>query len=297
MNHLPFTLLAYFFNALAVLASKFLLSKSIPDPLIYIFYISLFSLLAVLALPFTKVPPLAVLNLASLSTVLWTMGAYFMYKALKIGNVSRVIPIIGTAIPLILLIFASETNAVSPTQTWAVWFLITGMVFLTITDWKLNLKPIEILFEFLSAGFFAVSYILLRLAYLQFDFFSVLVWSRLILIPFGILILIIPKLRRKIFTRKGSKINFFSKEGVVFLGGQSSGAISELLILFSISLANPALVNSLQGTQYIFLLIFAAILSKKYPEIFREKYSYLTLIPKVLGIGLIGVGLYVLSIS
>ncbi len=135
MSHLPFTILAYFFNALAVLANKFLLNKTIPDPLIYVFYISLVSFLAVLGLPFTKIPTFEVFLIASLSTVLWTAGAYFMFKALKIGQVSRVIPTIGTAVPLILLGFASGTHAISETQAWAVWILIGGMVFLTLTDW------------------------------------------------------------------------------------------------------------------------------------------------------------------
>lgn len=297
MNHLPFTLFAYFFNALSVLSSKFLLSHTIPDPLVYIFYISLVSLLAVLALPFTKVPGPEVLTMASLSTIMWTAGAYFMFKALKIGEISRVIPTIGTLIPLILLIFASETHAITASQTWAIWILITGMVFLTLPDWRLKLNAREIIFEFLSAVLFAVSYIILRSVYLNFDFFSVLVWSRLILLPLGIIIIAIPTLRSKIFTSKGPKINFFSASGLVFLGGQTSGAISELLIFFSISLANPALVNSLQGTQYVFLLIFAAVLSKKYPAIFQEKYTPLIMISKIAGITLIGTGLYLLAFT
>lgn len=297
MSHLPFTLLAYFFNSLAVLTNKFLLQKTIPDPLIYIFYISLVSFLAVLAIPFTHIPTFDTFILASLSTLLWTLGAYFMFKALKIGQVSRVIPIIGTLIPLILLVLASQNHAITKSQSLAVWFLIVGMVFLNLNTWHGKFSIREIIFEVLSALFFAVSYLILREAYLKLDFFSVLVWSRLILLPLGIIILIIPTLRHKIFTKSGPRINFFSKTGVIFIGGQLSGAISELLLLFSVSLANPALVNSLQGTQYVFLLIFALVLSRKYPSIFEEKYTFKTLLPKILGTGLIGLGLFFLTFS
>lgn len=297
MSHLPFTLLAYFLNALSVLTSKFLLSRVIPDPLVYIFYISLVSFLAVLAIPLTRIPNLEVFSLASFSTILWTLGAYFMFRALKIGDVARVIPVIGTLIPLILLIFALETHTINNLQTWAIWLLITGMVFLTLPDWRLKLSAGEIVFEVSSAILFAVSYIILRQAYLKFDFFSVIVWSRLIILPIAILILVIPNLRKKIFTSAGPKINFSSKEGLVFAGGQLSGGVSELLILFSISLANPALVNSLQGIQYVFLLIFAAVLSKKYPAIFGEKYTPLILVSKIIGIGLLGTGLYLLAFT
>lgn len=297
MSHLPFTLAAYFFNALSVLTSKFLLSKTIPNPLVYIFYISLISLLAIIALPFTKIPTLEVFITASLSTVLWTGGAYFLFKALKIGNISRVIPIIGTLIPLILLIFASETRAITNAQIWAIWLLITGMLFLTLPDWRFKLNVREIVFEVVSALLFALSYIILRQAYLQFDFFSVLIWSRLILIPLGVILLLIPVFRRQIFSAAGPKINFFSKSGLLFLGGQISGGLSEFLILFSISLANPALVNSLQGVQYVSLLLFGFILSRKYPAIFEEKYTPLILASKATGITLIGTGLYLLAFS
>lgn len=295
MNHLPFTLTAYFFNALAVLTNKFLLNKTIPDPLIYVFYISLVSVLAIFALPLTEIPTLEVFFTASSSTMLWTMGAYFMFKALKLGQVSRVIPVIGTLIPIILLIFAQSTKAISVTQTWAVLLLTFGMIFLTLTDWRGKLTKHEILFEILSAAFFAVSYLVLKQAYLKMDFFSVIVWSRLILLPLGIIILAIPHLRAKILTSHGPKINFLSKSGLVFLGGQISGTISEFLLLFSVSLANPALVNSLQGTQYIFLLVFALFLSKKYPDIFQEKLNLKILTSKFLGIILIGAGLYLLA--
>lgn len=302
MNHLPFTLTAYFFNALSVLTNKFLLNKTIPDPLIYIFYISLVSFLAVLAIPFTRIPTFEVFEAASLSTLLWTLGAYFMFKALKMGNVSRVIPIIGTLIPLILLGFASETNAISAVQAWAVLILVLGMILLTLNDLLQGiLNKREIVFEILSAAAFALSYIILRQAYLQLDFFSTIVWSRLILLPFCLVIIAIPTLRKKIITstlflssrRKPGSI----KTGLVFLGGQVSGVISEFLLLFSISLANPALVNSLQGTQYVFLLFFAIVLGKKYPQVFEEKYTLFIMLSKLAGIGLLGIGLYLLAFS
>lgn len=297
MSHLPFTLAAYFLNALAVLANKFLLSNSISDPLVYIFYISSISFLAVFAIPFTNMPTPETFTIASLSTVFWTTGAYFMYRSLKIGQVSRVIPIIGTLIPLTLLGIVAGTNVISMIQTVAVVILIFGMVFLTITDWDGALTKKELLFEVLSALTFALSYVALRQAYLELDFFSVLVWSRLILLPLGIFMLVMPALRRKIFTKKGPQINFFSMTGLIFLGGQLSGAASEFMLLFAISLANPALVNSLQGTQYIFLLIFAALLAKRYPGVFEEKYSGPALITKGLGVIFIGIGLYLLAFS
>src|SRR5260221_11764176 len=136
MSHIPFTITAYLLNSISVTVDKVLLTKHIPDPLVYIFYFSAFSLLAIFLLPFTHLPPLSVFGLASLSTLLWTTGAYFMFKALQQGQVSRVIPVIGTLIPLILLLYGVYRGNLDLNQIWAVLLLILGLVFLTVMDWK-----------------------------------------------------------------------------------------------------------------------------------------------------------------
>lgn len=298
MTHIPFTLLAYLLNATAVIIDKFLLVKNIPNPLTYIFYISLVSLLALPLTPFTKVPSVQVFLLASLSTLLWTSGAYFLYKALQVGLPSRVIPIIGTLIPLLLFVQAQTANTINQQQSVAVLILVLGIVFLTFPDWRgSKMSSNELIFEIVSAVLFALSYLVLKQAYLKEAFLTVLVWSRFILIPLAIFIVLIPKLRMGVLTSNGTRINFLSKAGLLFALGQTAGGFSELLLTFSISLATPALVNSLQGTQYIFLLIFTLILSKYYPTVFKERLTYFSVFSKLFGVFLVGIGLYLLTIS
>lgn len=287
MTHLPFTILAYFLNSVSVTVNKFLLQKSIPDPFLYTFYITLFSLIILIALPFTNVPSLYVYSLTSISTIFWTLGAYFMFKALKLGKLSRVIPVIGTLIPLILLFAASKTADIPPIQSLAVVILVLGLIVITFFDWEGKIGKNELIFEILSAFLFALSYLILREAYLLENFLTVLVWSRIVLIPLIILVLLIPLLRKRVIPEKASGIRIFTKSGLLLLLGQSSGGVSELLLLYSVSLANPALVNSLQGTQYIFILFFSFFL--------KEKYSAIQLLIKFFGIILIGIGLYLLA--
>lgn len=283
MSHLPFTLLAYFLNSISVTTNKIILNKSIPNPFVYIFYVSLFSLIIIPALPFVSPPSFNVFALASIATICWSVGAYFMFKALKIGLTSRVIPIIGTFTPLILLIYASQNASINLNQTWAIIFLILGLIFITILDWKGKLIKKELVFEIVSSIFFASSYLLLRQAYLGSNFMSVLIYSRVILLPF-ILFVLLTKLKNQVFSQNQADLK---KSGSIFLLGQAAGGASELLLQFSISLAAPALVNSLQGTQYIFLLIFGLFL--------KEKYTRASLFFKFIGIIFIGAGLYILA--
>lgn len=297
MNYLPVAILAYFLNAVAVTTDKFLLNKFIPDPLVYVFYFSVFSLVALFLIPFTHIPQADVFFIASSSTILWTLGAYFMFKALKMGQVSRVIPIIGALTSLILFFQASISASITINQTWAVGFLIFGLIFLILDNLKGKFHAKELVFEVLASFLFAISYILLREAYLKQDFLTVLVWSRIILLPLGIGLLIIPLTRRRIFNSGGLKINFRSKLGAFFLGGQFAGGSSQLLLTYAISLAVPALVNSLQGIQYIFLMVFSLVLANKFPSIFKEKSSLKMLVIKLIGIFFIAMGLFILNFS
>lgn len=298
MSHLPFTLLAYFLNAAAVTIDKFMLTKHVPNPLVYVFYFSIFSAIALLALPFTHIPTMEVFLIASASTILWTTGAYFMFKGLQVGRVARVVPIIGTLIPLLLLIESIINNSISQTQTIAVLILILGLVGLTVTDWRGSMTKKELIFELLSAVFFAVSYLVLRQAYLREEFFTVLIWSRFIIVPASIGILLIPKLKKQVFEtgENQTKFSLLSRAGLLFLTGQAAGGSSEILLTFSVSLASPALVNSLAGSSYAFLLVFSLILGRKYPAIFAEKYTPLVIGSKIIGITLLGIGLYLLAI-
>ncbi len=295
MIYLPFVLLAYFFNGVAVLVDKFLLTSKVTNPLIVIFYISFFSMFILLLIPFTSSITVSVFILASLSTIVWTLGATFLYKALQIGLVTRVIPVIGTIIPITLLISAVYTKSITNPEILAVIVLIFGLIFLTIFEWRGKITPKEIFYEVLSAVLFAISYLILREAYLRQDFFTVLVWSRVILAPIGILIVLIPASRRIVFSKSDNSFSLFSKPGIIFLAGQSAGGISELLITFSVSLATPALVNSLQGSQYLFLFVASLFLGKKFPEIFKEQHTHLKTTLKVIGILCIAFGLYILA--
>lgn len=306
MSHLPFTLLAYFLNSIAVLIDKFMITKEISDPLVYVFYFSVFSLLAILILPFTHIPPLGVFILASLSTLLWTSGAYCMLSALKVGQASRVIPVIGTLTPTLLFFQALSTNSIIGQQVMAVLALISGLVFLTLPDIKLGnidqskVLKVEVPMEIIASILFASSYLILREAYLRESFLTVFAWSRVILIPVGIVLVALPLTRKIVLAHVKSKntgSGIFSRTTWLFLGGQAAGGSSELLLTFSISLATPALVNSLQGVQYVFLFFATLLLAKKFPQVFTEKFSTPNLVSKAGGIFLIGGGLYLLAFT
>ncbi|MBI2593518.1 DMT family transporter [Candidatus Daviesbacteria bacterium] len=297
MNYLIVAILAYLLNAVSVTLDKILLVKRFPNPALYVFYISVFSLAVLFAVPFSKMPPPTVLLIASASTILWTLGAYFMFKALKSGEAIRVIPVIGTLIPIILLFMSSVSGSINLNEVWAIIFLLLGLIFLVFPYLQGKFSFLEVELELTSALFFANSYFLLKLAYEGSNFLSVLVYSRLILIPVIFATLIFPFLRKIVFSDSNLHTPAFlwSKTGVLLFIGQASGGISQLLLTFSISLASPAVINSIQGIQYVFLFILGLLFAKKFPSAFHQDLNQSHLAGKIVGIVLIFFGLWMLS--
>lgn len=305
MSYIPVAISAYLLNSLSVLTDKFLLSKRIPDPLTYIFYISVLSLIALVLLPFTTTPSHSVFALASFSTLVWTGGSYFLFKSLKVGLADRVVPVIGTLVPIFLIAYYYLiAQNISLNELWGASALTFGLLILVLPflklrhpapDERFNLS--EFSFEVLSAFLFALSYILLKQVYLSVSFLTGLVWSRFVLIPIALVILAWPDLRKRVFNSQGEKINLLSITGLFFIAGQISGGFSQILLTFAISFANPALVNSLAGVQYVFLFLFSISLRQKFPQIFDETVTKSLASQKFLGILLIGLGLYIIAFA
>jgi len=77
------------------------------------------------------------------------------------------------------------------------------------------------------------------------------------------------------------------------------GAGANILQNWAIALAPlafVAVISALQGVQYVFLLIFAVLLSLKSPQILKEEISRKILFQKVIAILLIAGGLTLLVI-
>ena len=299
MNYLLIAITAYLLNALSLAIDKILLVKKLPNPALYVFYISIISLVVLLLAPLATFPGFEVLAISSASTILWTLGAYFMFRALKSGEATRVVPIIGTLIPVILLLMQAISGSVYSNEVAAVLILLSGLIFLVFPYLKGKISKEELLFEVVSALLFANSYFVLKIAYNASNFLSVFVYSRLILIPLILLILLIPLLRKKVLGAREHHLplNLLSKTGALLFVGQVSGGVSQMLLTFAISLASPAVVNSISGIQYIFLFILSLILSKKFPTAFDLKLTKLNLSGKIAGIVLIFFGLWILSVG
>jgi drug/metabolite transporter (DMT)-like permease len=117
-------------------------------------------------------------------------------------------------------------------------------------------------------------------------------WTRLGFILTAAFILARPAWRRKIFY---SESQLTLKISSLFVTSKLFAAFGSLFIHLALSLGSASLVNALGGMQYVFLLILAIILSKKFPDFLKEETSGGVLVQKIAAVLLIVSGLAILA--
>jgi len=136
------------------------------------------------------------------------------------------------------------------------------------------------------------SFVFSKFIYNNYSFINSFIWIRSGSFLGALLMLLSPDNRRAIW-RANKKTK--AKTGGLVIFNKLLGAGGFIALNFGIYLGSVTLANALQGVQYFFLLILAIILSKKLPEIIKEKITPAAIIPKLIGIMLIGLGLVVLA--
>lgn len=299
MSYILISIFAYALNAGATVIDKILLTKSVPTPLVYVFYINILGLLTMFLIPFGVMFNFNALVFSVVSGIGFIFALYFFFTALKIGEASVVAPVVGSLNPLfsILLgsIFLSQHFESKQYLAFAVIILGTGI--LTFNQWFSKIKFNQQLFSMIMSGFsFAISYLFLREAFLQSNFITGLTISRLATAMIVSTFLFFPAIRSQIFGSKISHNGFANKTSILLAAGQIMGGLAGFILAYAVSLANPALVNSLFGAQYLVILIVAIILGRNHPHLLDESLSRKAVMEKIIGAATLSLGVYLLAV-
>lgn len=299
LSFLPISILAYALNGLSLVIDKILIRKSIPQPVVYTFYVAILQFLVIFLIPFGfSLQFNQSFYLSLVSGLTSVVALYALYTSLKLNEASVVGPVVGSLNPLFTALIGTLVlnQYLSQSQYLAVLGLVLGALILTFNQAFAKIELSQKFWWMIGSGlFFAISYIFLRQAFLQDSFINVLVNSRLAAGILGLLLLVPTSTRQAIFHPPGNFVHH-SKTVAVFLAlGQAMGAGQGLLLAFATSLANPALVNSLFGVQYLTILIVALVLFQKYPNLLDEKLTRGVILQKLLGVAILSWGLYLLT--
>ena len=313
---------SYFINAGVYVADKFLLSKKIHSSIVYAFFVGIWSIFNFVILIFDPwLPTFHELSLDLLAGGLFLLTLIFWYKALHQSEATRVVPIVGALIPIFsfILSYIFLGQVLTERQFLAFIVLIIGGVLISIKHTRFyylgevsqRFKKIfgnifgpihaqyrptrRLIFNSLtSALLFAAYYVLIKYIYTTQPFIGGFVWSRMGSFIGVLFILFVPDWRRMIFDyQKGIKT---PKNLGFFLGVRILAAVAFIMLNWAIFLGNVALINSIQGTQYIFLLLIVIFLSRRFPKILEEELGKGVLMQKIIGAALVGLGLYMLVV-
>ena len=209
--------------------------------------------------------------------------------------------------PLALIILK---DALSFEQILASCFLLIGLLFLVFLPkakknfweklwqrWSIenNFSKKAVYLALLSALTYALFFVGSKFAYIEQEFLSAFLWTRLGAALFASFFLFSRKARQeiiKLLSRKPGN----SKKQLLLIFNQSLGAIGFILQNYAIFLGPVALVNALQGVQYVWIIILSTLISVFAPKILKEDLSKNILLQKVLAVILISIGLYILII-
>lgn len=290
----------YFFNAVAALLDKYLLSGPIKTPAVYAFFVSLFSLFTLFFIPFGfQFFGWQTTGLFLLSGALFLYGLVAFYTAVQQNEVSRIAPLVGTVVSLVAFgtvfapaLFSEGTFTVI--HILALLLLISGGLLISF-DLPLRTGeriPVAVIIAGIAMG---VSLLLLKYGYADANFVSGLVWSRLGMFAAGLSLLLIPVFRKQILagsSRFSSPSRDAVHTGSVFIVNKLCGGIATFLIAYAAFLGPVSFVQALSGMQYVFLLVLALPLSVRYPKIFGERLFFWDWFQKACAIILIGLGLW-----
>jgi len=311
---------SYFINAGVYVADKFLLSKKIHSSITYAFFVGIWSVFNIFLLVFDFwVPSLRELSVDLLAGLLFLVTLVFWYKALHQSEATRVVPIVGALVPIFSFLFSFVFLGTSLGERHLLAFiiLINGGILISVKHTRFykigevwerfrivfgdilggihaQYRPARrlVVNSITAAIFFAAYYVMIKYIYSTQPFIGGFVWSRMGTFLGVILILFIPDWRKKIVEgQRGTKT---PKNLFFFLIVRILAALAFIMLNWAISMGNVALINSLQGVQYVFLFLLVLFISAKFPKILREEIGGGVLLQKVIGIVLICTGLYML---
>jgi len=293
------TIFSYFLLALTALGDKYLLSGK-PEPKSYNFFINLPGVLLLFLIPFVGFikPDFKQIVLSLLAGGFGVFAVYFLYVALERFEASRVIPTIGSILPLFTLgiIYVSTGKGPGPESLTAFFLLVLGSILISFEKGK-EISLSSFSFSAMAAFLFALSFVFIKNLYLELPFWTTLILTRLGAFLVSLVFLFNKEARKEIFQKKSL---FQKNTGVVFLTTQGIGTIATLLQNWAVFLAPLgflAFINALEGTRYVFLFGLSVFISMKFPRILKEQVSKQVIFQKAVAILVIIIGLGVLAFS
>ena len=139
MSWIIVTGIAYFLTAVNSVIDKYLLNKSIPEPVTYAFYVGVFSIFTLALTPFGfHWPGIWQFIAAILTGTIFLLALISLYTALKADEASRVFAFVGGLSPVLIIIFSAILfdKVLLRHEYYAFLFLVAGSILISFRKSK-----------------------------------------------------------------------------------------------------------------------------------------------------------------
>jgi len=294
-NGVLMAILGHGLIGLSLIWDKVLLGRRTATNLVsYVFWLGAISIFGLALLPFGfKMPKLSVAAMAFGAGMLDLVAAYFYYAALKTGEASEELAVMGGFTPvataLIAMPLLKQPLGGQPT---AFIILTLGgfiMFFADKTPKKKMLPRVLI-----ASTAFGLVDVLQKIVFNNSNFVTGYVLFTLGTFAGSLALLIPPSWRKQVFERSKQAP---PKRKVSYMTNRFLAGVGSFLVVYAISRANPALVEAISGVRYAVIFVGALAITLMKPDWLKEDFSGRVLAAKLTATGLIVAGLAVLGLQ
>lgn len=300
MNWIVVAIIGHLANGASFMIDKALLSTAFKRSATYAGLVGILSAAVIVAVPWVDAWPRGnVLLIGLLSGITFVFGLWAFFAALSRAEASRVVPIVGSLIPVLTLLgtflFLDERLTSSRLAGFAL--LVIATAILSSSGGAARPSKATVALAVASAALFAVASVTGKFIYDAAGFLPGFLTTRLAAVATALVVvsLLDPLAGGELWSMvrppKNASRKKNGKAALLAMIGQTIGAVGFLLVQLATAWGSAAIVNALQAVQYAFLVLIGFIPYKNVTRLLGEKINRRTIVVKVGALLITAVGL------
>lgn len=260
----------------------------------YVFWLGAMSVFGVILVAFGfRMPTWPIAGLAFGTGALQLVAIYFYYSALKHGEASQTLAVMGGFSPLATVLIGIPLLRHPFTRNSLLGFaLLVFGGFVMFSSERVDLRRM-IMRILLASGLFGLVNVLEKVVFDNTNFVSGFTIFTVGTFAGAMFLLTRASWRRQVFENIGeakprSRFGYFSNR---FISG-----VGSFLVYYAISLENPAVVDAISGVRYVIIFLAAYLLTKFKPTWLCEEFAGWNLAAKSVATMLVVAGLVILGL-
>ena len=265
----------------------------------YVFWLGFISIFGLVLIPFGfQIPRTPVMALAFGAGLLHMAAMFFYYAALKAGEASQTLAIMGGFSPVATALISIPLlrNPIGGGMALGGFLLLVLGGFVMFISEKTDVHRVlpNVLLASVSYGLVNV---LQKLAFDQTNFVSGYVFFTLGTFSGALMLLIPPSWRRQILKKQGKHQGNKPQNWFWYFVNRFLNGLGSFLVFYAISLTRPALVDAITGLRYAIIFGVSYGLTVLRPRWLREDFTGAVLFGKTLATALVVAGLVLVGLQ